>query len=41
MKNKSVEYETIDGKWWLFVDGKPIRMLTDQEAVKVIWGNGE
>ncbi len=32
------EYETIDGKWWLFEDGKPIRPLTDDEARKVIWG---
>lgn len=32
------EYETIDGKWWLFGDGKPIRPLTDEEAVDVIWG---
>ncbi|KKN60105.1 hypothetical protein LCGC14_0535740 [marine sediment metagenome] len=31
-------YETIDGKWWLFINGEPIRLLTDEEAVNVIWG---
>jgi len=32
------EFETIDGKWWLFENGKPIRPLTDDETRKVIWG---
>lgn len=31
-------YETIDGKWWLFRDGKKVRELTDKEAANVIWG---
>lgn len=34
-------YETIDGKWWLFIEGKAIRPLTDQEAADVIWGTEE
>ena len=33
-------YETIDGKWHEFSEGKPPRPLTDAEAVKVIWGDG-
>ncbi len=33
-----IDYETIDGKWWLFIDGKAIRELTDAEAAWVIWG---
>lgn len=32
-------YETIDGKWWLFKNGKAVRPLTDNEAANVIWGN--
>lgn len=33
------QYETIDGKWWLFGEnGKPIRPLRDDEAAEVIWG---
>lgn len=31
------EYETIDGKWWLFINGIASRPLTDDEAVSVIW----
>ena len=32
------KYETVDGKWWLFEGDKPIRPLTDKEAIDVIWG---
>ncbi len=39
--NESIEYETIDGKWWLFATGKPVRPLSDKEAVDVIWGKLE
>ncbi len=35
-----VEFETIDGKWWLFIDREAIRPLTDNEAASVIWGKG-
>ena len=30
--------ETIDGKWWYFLDDKPLRELTDEESAAVIWG---
>ncbi len=32
------EFNTIDGKWWLFDGEKKIRPLTDMEAAQVIWG---
>jgi hypothetical protein len=32
-----VTYDTIDGKWWMFMEGAAIRPLTDEEAAKVIW----
>ena len=32
------EFSTVDGKWFLFVDGKAIRPLADEEAAWVIWG---
>lgn len=35
-----VEFETIDGRWWLFENGEKVKPLTDQEAVRVIWGTG-
>ena len=35
------QFETIDGKWWLFNDGKKVRPLTDNEAAQVIWGLGK
>ncbi|MCJ7829340.1 MAG: hypothetical protein MUP81_06340 [Dehalococcoidia bacterium] len=35
------KYETIDGKWWLFEDDKPVRLLSDTEAADVIWGEAE
>ncbi len=31
------EYDTISGKWHEFKNGKPVRCLTDEEAVEVIW----
>lgn len=35
----SVSYETIDGRWWLFIGGAAVRPLTDKEAASVIWGD--
>jgi len=34
----NIEYETIDGKWWMFFEDKPYRELTDKESASVIWG---
>ena len=34
----SLSYETIDGRWYLFLAGRPLRPLSDQEAARVIWG---
>jgi len=31
-----VEYDTIDGKWWMFVEGAAVKPLTDDEAAEVI-----
>jgi hypothetical protein len=36
-EENNIEYETIDGKWWKFVNGQPCCQLTDREAVKIIW----
>ena len=33
-----VDYDTIDGKWWSFEDGKAVCPLTDEEAAEIIWG---
>lgn len=31
------DYDTIDGRWWLFKNGKAIRPLTDEEEIGVVW----
>jgi len=37
----ATEYDTIDGKWWLFEDGRKVRLLSDKESAMVIWGKEE
>ena len=37
----AVSYDTVDGKWWMFVGGAPLRPLTDEEAADVVWGTEE
>ena len=32
-----ITYNTINGKWWEFIDGSPNRPLSDGEAFQVIW----
>ena len=31
-------YEAIDGRWWLFRNGEPIKRLNDKESAYVNWG---
>jgi hypothetical protein len=35
------DYETIDGKWWAYLNGKPCYPLTDEESAEIIWGESE
>lgn len=35
-----ISYETIDGRWWMFFAGAPLRPMTDREVARIIWGRG-